>query len=179
MDTDFLVIRKIKSGDDAAGDEFIRKYYSEILKYISFHCYNQEDAKDLTQETFIHFFEKVNEYRHEGKAKNYLYTIARNLCIDNSRRLKSVRYEQEEVLYEIGKEDAQIQQTEDQIALDWALKQLPDELRSVIILYYFQELNIREIADILQIGVPLTKYRLKQAKQKLHEIMRMEVVYES
>lgn len=33
MDTDFLVIRKIKSGDDAAGDEFIRKYYSEILKY--------------------------------------------------------------------------------------------------------------------------------------------------
>lgn len=80
---------------------------------------------------------------------------------------------------ELGKEDVRMEQTENQIAIDWALQQLPEEFKEVIILYYFQELKIREIAEILQIRVPLTKYRLRQAKQMLQEVMREEAIYES
>ena len=53
MDVDFLLIRKMKQGDDDAFDTFVRKYYDDILKYCSYHCSDAEYAEDLTQETAV------------------------------------------------------------------------------------------------------------------------------
>ena len=119
MDTDFLTIRKMKQGDEAALDAFVRKYYSDILKYCTFHSSDQREAEDLTQETFVRFFAKLSEYRYQGKTKNYLYTIAANLCRNQWKKL-------------------------------------------------------REIADVLEIGLPLVKYRLRQAKIQLSEQLGKE-----
>ena len=76
MLTDFLLIQKMKQGNEQAFDTFVRKYYNEILKYCSYHCYDTEYAEDLTQETFVNFFAKLSDYHFQGKIKNYLYTIA-------------------------------------------------------------------------------------------------------
>jgi len=58
--------------------------------------------------------------------------------------------------------------------MEEALHKLPGELREILILYYFQERKQREIADILGIGLPLVKYRLKQAKEQLGEFLGKE-----
>ena len=55
MYNDFLLIRKMKQGDDNAFDLFVHKYYQEILSYCYHHCFDQTYAEDLTQETFIRF----------------------------------------------------------------------------------------------------------------------------
>mgnify|MGYP001532094519 CR=1 FL=1 len=78
MDVDFLLIRKMKQGDDDAFDTFVRKYYNDILKYCVYHCSDAEYAEDLTQETFANFFAKLSDYRYKGKTKNYLYTLDRS-----------------------------------------------------------------------------------------------------
>ena len=57
---DFLLIRKMKQGDDNAFDLFVHKYYQKILSYCYHHCFDQTYAEDFTQETFIRFFS--NEY---------------------------------------------------------------------------------------------------------------------
>lgn len=88
MDTDFLLIRKMKQGDEDAFDRFVHKYYEEILSYCSRHYYDTEYAEDLTQETFLHFFTKLSDYHYKGKTKNYLYTIAGNLCKDYYKKKK-------------------------------------------------------------------------------------------
>ena len=80
MDTDFKLIKQMRQGDEAAFDLFIHKYYSDILRYCTYHCHDSEEAKDLTQDTFLRFFSGFASYSHRGKAKNYLYTIAGNLC---------------------------------------------------------------------------------------------------
>lgn len=67
MDADFILIRKMKRGDDEALDVFVRKYYGEILKYCTYHCQSIESAEDLTQETFCHFFAKLPFYHYKGK----------------------------------------------------------------------------------------------------------------
>ena len=72
---DFLLIRKMKQGDDNAFDLFVHKYYQEILSYCYHHCFDQTYAEDLTQETFIRFFTKLSDYHYKGKTLNYLYTI--------------------------------------------------------------------------------------------------------
>ena len=86
MDADLFTIRKMKQGDDAAFDAFVRKYYGDILKYCTFHCADRKEAEDLTQETFVRFFAKLSEYRYQGKTKNYLYTIAANLCRNHYKK---------------------------------------------------------------------------------------------
>lgn len=63
---------------------------------------------------------------------------------------------------------------DERLVMEAALAKLPAELREVVILHYFQELSMRETADILQIGLPLVKYRIKKAKELLREFLGEE-----
>ena len=62
----------------------------------------------------------------------------------------------------------------DKVTLEWALNQLQADFRQVIDLYYFQEMKLTEIASILGIGLPLVKYRLKQARNRLQDLLGKE-----
>lgn len=179
MGQDFLLIRKLKQGEETAFDLFVHKYYKEVLAYCSYRCPDKEYAEDITQETFIRFFAKLSDYHYKGKTKNYLYTIAGNLCKDYFKKIKEVPMEDMELSRKIESEDHQIDEVLNKLTVDWALKRIPEELREVVTLYYFQELKLIEIADILHISLPLVKYRLKQAKIQLSKLLRKEGSYES
>ena len=140
MDSDFFLIRKMRQGDEEAFDIFIRKYYGDILRYCACHCFDAEDAQDLTQETFVRFFSRFSDYRHKGKTKNYLYTIAGNLCKNYYKKNKAPAADD---VY--GESRDTTESLEDSVieraALEWALDHLEPELRDVIDLYYFRELE--------------------------------------
>ena len=172
MDTDYALIKQMKQGDEAAFDIFVHKYYSDILSYCSYHCDNKEEAKDLTQETFLHFFDGFEAYTHRNKAKNFLYTLAGNLC---KNYYKSARARPTEVLEENSLSVNFEDETVLQVAIRMCLDRLPEELREVIILYYYQNLKQTEIADVLGIGLPLVKYRIKKAKAQMEKMLRSEV----
>lgn len=166
MDQDFLLIRKMKQGDEEAMELFVRKYYPQILKYCSFHCSDWELAKDLTQETFLRFFRAFAGYAYQGKTLNYLYTIAKNLCVDQWGKNREIRIEN---LSEKGEE--KMAKVDERLMIETALCHLPEAMREVIILRFFQELRIKEIAQIMNIAVPTVKYRLKKAL----ELMKQEI----
>ena len=171
---DFLLIRKMKQGDDNAFDLFVHKYYQEILSYCYHHCFDQTYAEDFTQETFIRFFSKLPDYHYKGKTLNYLYTIAGNLCKDYLKRTKETLLEENEF-----EEENQTEQILNRVLIEQVLEQLPDESREVLTLYYFQELKLTEISDTLQIGLPLVKYRLQKARKHLRELLGKEEFNES
>lgn len=170
MDLDFWLIRKMKLGDEKAFDLFIHKYYKDILCYCHCHCFDEEYAQDLTQETFIRFFTKLSDYHHKGKIKNYLFTIANHLCIDYMKKSKEIPIEDEVLTEKMERGVTEKDIVLNKLALQDALEKLQDELREVIILYYFNDLKITEIAAALAITVPLVKYRLRQAKIQLKNI---------
>ena len=155
---DFLLIRKMKQGDEQA-------YH---------HCFDQTYAEDFTQETFIRFFTKLSDYHYKGKTLNYLYTIAGNLCKDYLKRTKETLLEENEF-----EEENQTEQILNRVLIEQVLEQLPDESREVLTLYYFQELKLTEISDTLQIGLPLVKYRLQKARKQLRELLGKEEFNES
>jgi len=177
MDADFLLIIKMKQGNDDAFDQFIRKYYEEILKYCNYHCHDAEYAKDITQETFIRFFINLSEYHYKGKTKNYLYTIAGNLCKNFYKKKKEALLEDNIFETTYIQDTKQLDMVLDHIIIEAAIKKLPKELREVVILYYFQELKLKEIANMLCIGLPLVKYRLGQARKLLKQILGTEELY--
>ena len=86
MDGDFLLLHRMQNGDDQAIESFVRKYYPKILRYCHLHIKDSGFAEDLTQETFARFFRTLHQYQHYGKAANYLYVIAGNLCRDYYRK---------------------------------------------------------------------------------------------
>lgn len=172
MNADFLLIQKMKRGDEAAFDTFVRKYYTEILNYCHYHCFDAAYAEDLTQETFIRFFAKLSDYHFMGKTKNYLYTIAGNLCKDYYRKKKDVPTKREELEQNIA--SSQLEQVTERVMIETALAALPSELREVMVLYYFQGLKLSEIAKVLQITLSLVKYRLRQAKKQMRQILECE-----
>ena len=162
MDSDFLLIHRMKNGDESAIDAFVRKYYPTILRYCHLHLSDKSYAEDATQEVFARFFRTLNQYQHYGKAQNYLYVIAANICRDFSRKLQEASIEElpEESVCEIPPLDLRLD-------VHMALEKLPPELREVSILFFFQEVKQKEIAKILGIGLPLVKYRIKRAKELL------------
>lgn len=169
MDEDFLLIQKMKLGNEAAVDAFVHKYYTDILHYCYRHLYDNGEAEDITQETFERFFRYLRNYRHYDKAKNYLYVIAGNLCKNRYGAVSAVPLD--ESIPSVGDS---VETIEVQIDLLAALQKLPTELREVLILHYFQDLKLKEVADILQIGLPLVKYRVQQAKACMRELLGEE-----
>lgn len=166
MDSDFWLIYRMKNGDETACAVFIKKYYPEILRYCAYHCHDRAYAQDLVQETFTRFFQGLSAYQHRGKMKNYLYTIAGNLCRDFYRSRKEVFLAD---LSEPEAGDNQSQREENKLFVEWALGKLPEELREIVILHYFQDWTYKEIAGLLKIGEPLVKYRAKRAKELLQK----------
>ena len=163
---DVILILQMKQGDEQAFDKFVRKYYGDILSYCKYHCLDQTEAEDLTQETFLRFMNNIQSYQHIGKAKNYLYVIAGNLCKNHVKKWKADCVEKE-VLERKLISDGGIPKQEKQIYVKQALEQMNPELKEIIIMFYFQDFKLKEIADILQIGLPLVKYRHKRAKEEL------------
>lgn len=103
--------------------------------------------------------------------KNYLYTIANNLCINHMKKVKEIPTRQEELAEKIEMGEQKKDMVLNRISIESALEKLPDELKEVIVLYYFEELKITEIAETLSVTVPLVKYRLRQAKIQLKRIL--------
>lgn len=167
MDLDLLLIQRMKSGDNAAIESFIRKYYPQILQYCRLHVHDPGYAEDLTQETFEHFFRSLRQYQPYGKPANYLYAIAANSCRDYYRRKK------DELLPETlpEPEDHRMERLDQWMDLQAAFQSLSPEFKEVAILYFLQGKKQREIARILGIGLPLVKYRIRMVREKLKSLI--------
>lgn len=162
MDADFLLLRRMHQGDEGAIEEFVRKYYPLILRYCRLHLWDAGEAEDVTQETFARFFRTLPQYQHYGKAANYLYVIAGNLCRDSFKKARPLALDD---VPELAREETPA--LDRKLDVRRALDNLPPELREAAVLYYYQELPQSSIAKILGIGLPLVKYRLKRAKELL------------
>ena len=166
---EFLLISRSARGDREALGELVRLYYGKIYNYIFYRVTDRTLAEDLTQETFARFFRTLSQYQHYGKAANYLYVIAGNLCRDYYRKREEIPMEElpEQPVYQMDVLDLRLD-------IHRALEQLPPELREVTILYFFQELKQKEIARILGISLPLVKYRIRRAKELLEQLIGKE-----
>lgn len=162
MDIDFLLVQKMRMGDERAIETFVKKYYPKILTYCRMHLDDDGYAEDMTQETFVRFFRNLKQYQHYGKAVNYLYVIAGNVCRDYYRKNKEIPVEQIAESADCGTEHL-----DGKIDIQAALDGLPDEIREVAVLFFVQERRQKEIARILGIGLPLVKYRIRKARELL------------
>ena len=149
--------------------EVIVEKYGDILYRI---CYvllkNSSDAEDTVQETIIKYLEKKPELMDVEHTKAWLITVAKNKCMDLIRHRK--RYENIEI--------SNIKQaSEEQINTEIleVLMSLPEKFRLVLVLYYVEEYQVKEIAKIINKTQSAVKMRLQKGRRLLREKYESEV----
>lgn len=147
-------------------ESVIQDNYDDIYKFCFWKVRNTVDAQDITQEVFYRFINNYDRYQENGKVKAYLYTIARNLCI-NFQKHKS-KYSASEMHDELQTPDT-VNQSIMKIDLDRIICKLPEKQQEIILLRYGQELSVEEIAKILHTNRFAVYYQIKLALQKLRQ----------
>ncbi len=166
MNDDDLV-EQIRLGDEKAVEELIKRYYTSILRYCKRQCFNLEKAENLTQETFLKLFKNLSGYKGKRKFKAYLYTIASHLCIDESRKMETYPLENEE---QIKYECDEMRRIEDKSEINYLLNTLSPEQREAVILRFGEQLEFREIAEVMGCNMRTAQSRVRNALK----IMRRE-----
>lgn len=170
---DEKLIRRIRSGDTGALDELIRKYYGDIYTYCYRRLGRKSDAEDVTQEVFLHFCRNFDSYSHRGKCRGFLFAIAHNLCVNAARRKVPLSLEETEA-ESLSCRDGAEERIETAESVRTALNALPEEQKEAVLLRFYHDLKVKEIARIMDSGLSVTKYRLYQGVKTLSRLLSKE-----
>jgi RNA polymerase sigma-70 factor (ECF subfamily) len=180
------LLTRFRRGETEAFGALVRRYERELYGYLRRYLGDSNLADDVFQNTFLQLYTKVGQYESGRPLRPWLYTIATHQAIDALRRnnrhqaLSLDQHREESAdgethgLMELlesrtpGPMDlAQGEELRERVRA--SVDRLPDFLRQVVILAYYQGLKYREIADILGIPVGTVKSRLHAALVKLQE----------
>lgn len=150
----------------------IKEQYEKIYTFCYFKVKNRDLAEDITQETFLKYFE-TTEYLEKGKKLAFLYTIARNLCTDYFR--KSRHTENLDDLFELSDENTD--DVETAIAVRTAVLRLSIEEQEIVLLRFTNELSIGEIAECFCISRFALYRKIGGIEKKLKQHLREEDFY--
>lgn len=156
---------------DAVMDEHVRYLVRIAYLYVK----NWATAEDLVQEVFVTYFQKSDQFRNEASLKTYLTKMTANRAKDYLRswkHKKDVLFDTIFVQTKSTEED--LLQKEQLALLEKKLFELPMKYREPLILYYYDEQSIFEIAEYLQLNENTVKTRLRRAKQKMKQFFNDE-----
>ncbi len=160
--------------NDRAIHEIMDTYGQSVLQLVYSYVKNKAIAEDLTQEIFVKCYKNLHKYNGKSKLKTWLWSIAINHSKDYLRSWynRNVVVSEKKVMRveddDVGPEEEVIQNDVDKELVN-AIMNLPTKYREVIYLYYYEELNTREMAKVLRINENTIKTRLKRAKVMLRE----------
>jgi len=180
---DARIVKEILKGKEDQFALLLERYQRPIFNFIYRFFGEYEMAEELTQETFLRCYQFLKSYDPKRKFSTWLYTVAKNLCIDHlkkRKRGKQISLDQSLPAverHEAGRsteKDPQflcIRNQEDSRLLE-ALGKLEASRRMVLVLYYFQGLSYKEISEAVGVPVSTVKIRIFRAKKALLALMK-------
>ena len=164
------IARGLKRQDADLLDRLIEQYQHRLLRYLLFLTGNREVSEDLFQETWMRVLLRGAQYNGKARFDTWLFTIARNLVIDLSRKRTAISLEE---LSENSEDDRpiefpidepspleQIRVGEDRAEVNEVLHKLESNSREVLVLRFYEELSLEEIAGVTKAPLSTVKSRL-------------------
>jgi RNA polymerase sigma-70 factor (ECF subfamily) len=148
-----------------AVQEFSGMAYSLAFRILD----NRDDAKDAVQQAFLKLYRNKDKYLKNKNLKNWIYTITLNTARDFYRKKK--RHLEMEIFENtaVSGTDNREHKVEDGLFTQKLVNLLPFDLREVVVLYYLEQMSIKEVSSMLDITENLVKVRLYRARKKLIE----------
>lgn len=175
-----LVGQYLKNKDDLALEELIRWYLPLIFGFVKRYTGNQDNASDITQETFVKVWKNIKSFDQSKNFRTWIFTIAKRTAIDELKKKKalplSVIDKEGSILESLADESpsilARLSLEDDSQELVFAMAKLPPNYSSVIRLYHYQELNFREISETLKKPLNTVKSRYRRGISLLRQLLK-------
>ena len=188
--SDENAVRACRHGDKAAYALLVKKHYRHVFGVCFGMLARVHDAEDMAQEAMLKGFRNIGKLGKADQFESWILRIARNACIDFLRKqkrnktaasgtflggsLKSAGLGDGDPDNALSHPQASLEaatQSDDHHDLEQAIRRLPQELRTPLALYYFEQKNAQSIAEMLGISHSLVCQRIREARNQLHRFL--------
>jgi RNA polymerase sigma-70 factor, ECF subfamily len=184
--TDADIMLRVKAGDESAFEYLVQKYRRAMVNFMYRMSHNAAAAEDLAQEVFLRVYRSRSGYEASAKFTTWLYRIATNLAVNHAR---DTRHERPESMVSLDEPDEETGTTMDvadstltveQVmlrrermeAIRKKVQALPERQRMAVIMHKYQQMDYRQIAEILKLSESATKSLLFRAYETLREQLK-------
>jgi RNA polymerase sigma-70 factor, ECF subfamily len=186
IEPDAALMMRVKQGDNAAFAELVDRYKQPVLNVVVRMLRDFAEAEDIAQNVFVQIYRSAHRYEVSAKFSTWLFTITRNLCLNELRRRSRHPSESMDAVH-AAQQDQPLQQFEDrkgatppesllQVELEekieQALGRLPENQRLAILLCRQEELSYEEIAKVLGCSVSATKSLIHRGRETLKQQLK-------
>lgn len=181
------LMEQLNAGREDALAELVRRYQQDVFRFCLHYLKNVEIAKEMTQETFLRVFAARDRFDVARRFKPWMLCIARNLCLNEIKRKKTVQMETLEEYASASREDSgDIMQSaadgpaellmadERRQALARALATLSADAREIVTLRFFERMQARDIAEIIDSTEGAVRTRLHRVLKQLRDVCALE-----
>jgi RNA polymerase sigma-70 factor, ECF subfamily len=184
--TDAEVMLRVKAGDESAFDYLVHKYRRPLVSFMYRMARNTAAAEDLAQEVFLRVYRSRQTYEASAKFTTWLYRIATNLAVNHAR---DTRHERPEVTVSLDEPDEETGTTLDvadgtvtaeealvrrerMLAIRSKVEALPERQKLAVIMHKYQQMDYKQIAEVLKLSESATKSLLFRAYETLREQLK-------
>jgi RNA polymerase sigma-70 factor (ECF subfamily) len=185
-DSDADLMLRVKRGDRAAFEALVEQYKQPVMNFIQRTLRDEAEAEDLAQNVFLQVYKSRDRYERTAKFSTWLFTIARNLCLNEIRRRSRHPAESLEESHAEHEDQPQRQYEDKRVSLptedllqselaqkiEEALADLPENQRSALLLCRQEELSYEEIAKILDCSLSATKSLIHRGREALKDKLK-------
>ena len=182
--SDAALLAAYRDGDSGAFEALLGRYRGPIFNFVLRSVRDRGRAEELYQDVWMKVIERCDDFRGDAKFSTWLYTIARNLCIDHQRKMKfrghasleearpgSDRAIRERVPNPGPSTEALASGRLMQDQIVDAVQALPDEQREVFLMRQLQGLTFKEIAAVIGVPANTVKSRMRYALERLQRVL--------
>jgi RNA polymerase sigma-70 factor (ECF subfamily) len=184
--TDAEVMLRVKAGDEPSFDYLVQKYRRPMVNFMYRMAHNAAAAEDLAQEVFLRVYRSRSSYEASAKFTTWLYRIATNLAVNHAR---DTRHERPENMVSMDEPDEETGTTmdlpdtspsvEEKLvrqerlrAIRQKVESLPERQRLAVIMHKYQQMDYKQIGEVLKLSESATKSLLFRAYETLREQLK-------
>jgi RNA polymerase sigma-70 factor (ECF subfamily) len=183
-DNDQQLVKRVQQGDKRAFDLLVLKYQHKIISVVHRYVRDSADVHDVVQEAFIKAYRALENFRGDSAFYTWMYRIAintaKNHLISRGRRPPSTDVDIEDAEYFAGNDNLQDFNTPESIlfcdqlqaAVENAISQLPEDLRTAVTLREMEGLSYEEIAEIMKCPVGTVRSRIFRAREAIDKVVK-------
>lgn len=183
--SDEELLQRFTDGDAAAFEALLHRYERPIYNFLFRSVGRRDRAEDMLQEVFLRVIQKAEQFQGNSKFSTWLYTIARNLCIDTSRKMAHRRHASldapsggpdgpplvDRVAGRAPPGDREALAAQIRTHIAHAVEELPDDQKEVFLMRHTQHMPFKEIAAVVGTSENTVKSRMRYALERLQQAL--------
>ncbi len=167
-DPDLRLVQKAKSGNSIAFGKLVEKYQDRVLALMYDFTGDYNRARDIAQDVFVKVFVKISTFEERSGFATWLYRVAVNTCLDELKKSRKKSFRLFSDSGPVEKIEDPAAKAENQAAdIELNLEKLSDQQRTAVILRFYNEMKIEEIAHIMECSDATVRTHIYRAIEKL------------